>query len=67
MFQLYRDSLEDLLAEKKKKKKDEDEKKEPPLKITLAEHSSTGLVRVEGAESMMALSPLDVMKIFAKG
>jgi len=51
MFQLYRDGLEDLLKEKKKKssknnKADEDEKVEPPLKVTLAEHSPTGLVHV---------------------
>lgn len=46
MFQLYRDGLEDLLKEKRKKKKDEDDKPDPPLKITLAEHSPTGLVHV---------------------
>lgn len=48
MFQLYRDALEDLLKEKKKKKKDDDDMKdkETPLKITLAEHSPTGLVYV---------------------
>lgn len=48
MFQLYRDGLEDLLKEKKRKKKDDDDdgKKDAPLKITLAEHSSTGLVYV---------------------
>jgi hypothetical protein len=90
MFQLYRDNIEDLLKEKKKKKKDEEEKAEPPLKITLAEHSPTGLVyvrpsfviiskssllfisflkllQVDGAESMVATTPGDVMKIFAKG
>ena len=55
MFQLYRDNIDDLLAERgggggggKKKKKGEEE---PvlfgvPLKIILAEHSSTGLVQV---------------------
>lgn len=47
MFQLYRDSIEDLLKEKKKKKKDEEDKPDPPLKITLAEHSPTGLVYVK--------------------
>jgi hypothetical protein len=41
MFQLYRDGLEDLL---KSRKKGED--KGGPLKITLAEHSPTGLVNV---------------------
>jgi hypothetical protein len=48
MFQLYRDGLDDLLKEKKKKKRgeDDDDKKDPPLKITLAEHSPTGLVQV---------------------
>ena len=48
MFQLYRDGLEDLLKDKKKKKKDDDDMKDkdPPLKITLAEHSPTGLVNV---------------------
>jgi hypothetical protein len=48
MFQLYRDGLEDLLKEKRKKRKDDDDMKEKdtPLKITLAEHSPTGLVYV---------------------
>lgn len=46
MFQLYRDGLDDLLKEPKKPNKGEDEKKPPPLKITLAEHSPTGLVIV---------------------
>jgi hypothetical protein len=46
MFQLYRDGLDDLLKEAKKPAKGEDEKKPPPLKITLAEHSPTGLVLV---------------------
>jgi hypothetical protein len=87
MFQLYRDNIEDLLKEKKKKKKnDDDEKVDPPLKITLAEHSPTGLVyvrsfsslfvtstlneiysQIEGAETLPATSPGDVMKIFARG
>eukprot|EP01032_Pedospumella_encystans_P022868 gene22868-25901_t len=47
MFQLYRDGLDDLLKEPIKRKKGDDEdnnKKPPPLKITLAEHSPTGLV-----------------------
>lgn len=42
MFQLYRDGLEDLLRDKKKK----DDEKPPSMKITLAEHSPTGLVYV---------------------
>lgn len=42
MFQLYRDGLEDLLARVKGENK---------LKITLAEHSSSGLVEVDGAET----------------
>lgn len=49
MFQLYRDGLDDLLKEPIKRKKGDDEdnnKKPPPLKITLAEHSPTGLVYV---------------------
>ena len=58
MFQLYRDGLEDLLADPKKKKADP-----KPLKIVLAEHSPTGLVQVEGAESMVATSPADVIEI----
>lgn len=67
MFQLYRDNIEDLLASKKPKKKGEDEMKFAPLKITLAEHSSSGLVMVEGAEVMAAESPSEVMRIFALG
>lgn len=46
MFQLYRDGLDDLLKENKKPAKGEEEKKPTPLKITLAEHSPTGLVLV---------------------
>jgi hypothetical protein len=46
MFQLYRDGLDDLLKETKKPAKGEEEKKPAPLKITLAEHSPTGLVLV---------------------
>ncbi len=76
MFQLYRDGLEDLLKDKsasRKKKNnkgnnnDDDEVKDPPLKITLAEHSPTGLVYVDGAETMTATTPVEVMRIFAKG
>lgn len=64
MFQLYRDSIEDLLSEKKKKKHDEPE---VSLKITLAEHSPTGLVQVDGAVSKTAESVADVLRIFSLG
>jgi len=67
MFQLYRDGLDDLLAGKKKAKKGEDPEPSKVMKITLAEHSPTGLVQVEGAEVAPALTPADVMQIFAKG
>ena len=69
MFQLYRDGLDDLLlgGVKKKRKDDLDDADKPALKITLAEHSPTGLVQVEGAVSMVAETPGDVMRIFAKG
>ena len=72
MFQLYRDGLEDLLYERKKKKKgghsdDDASNGGGPLKITLAEHSSTGLVQVEGAVTLSAETPADVMRIFAAG
>ena len=46
MFQLYRDGLDDLLADSKKKEKG-DKNAGKPLKVILAEHSSTGLVQVE--------------------
>ena len=64
MFQLYRDGLEDLLYDPKKEDKN---KKKPPLKITLAEHSPTGLVQVQGAESKFAKSAAEVMQIFSDG
>ena len=67
MFQLYRDNIEDLLVPKKKVGKGEEDSKPTQLKITLAEHSSTGLVMVDGAEIMLAETPADVMKIFALG
>ena len=64
MFQLYRDNIEDLLASKNAaplKKKgggggggggggEDMDIKPANLKITLAEHSPTGLVMVEGSE-----------------
>ena len=43
MFQLYRDGLDDLLADRKKSRKPEDDN--APLKIVLAEHSDTGMHR----------------------
>jgi len=64
MFQLYRDGLEDLLREAKKEDKG---KKKPNLKITLAEHSPTGLVQVQGAEIKTASSAAEVMQIFSSG
>ena len=68
MFQLYRDGLDDLLVNKGKKKKgDDDDDYGAKLKITLAEHSPTGLVQVEGATILTAETPGEVMKIFAKG
>ena len=68
MFQLYRDGLEDLLCKAKGKSKVGDPSKPSGnLKITLAEHSPTGLVNIEGANTMIATSPADVMKIFAEG
>jgi hypothetical protein len=68
MFQLYRDGLDDLLVDgKKKKREDGDKNAGKPLKIVLAEHSSTGLVQVEGANSMIAKTPADVIEIFTKG
>ncbi len=46
MFQLYRDNIDDLLADRKKKKKGDEEAGPVSLRIILAEHSSTGLVQV---------------------
>ena len=45
ILQLYRDGLEDLLVEREKKRGKEDERP-ASLKVTLAEHSPTGLVQV---------------------
>ena len=69
MFQLYRDGLDDLLVGSggKKKRNDFEGGDRVDLKITLAEHSATGLVNVEGACSMVAENAGDVMRIFAKG
>jgi hypothetical protein len=64
MFQLYRDGLEDLLGESKKEDRG---KKKPNLKITLAEHSPTGLVQVQGAVCKTASSAAEVMKVFSDG
>lgn len=67
MFQLYRDGLEDLLKEEDKKKNNTDKAKEKPLKITLAEHSATGLVHIEGAAQATAYSSVEVMKLIETG
>ena len=73
MFQIYRDGLQDLLYSKKAGKKgkkgaqQEDDNDAADLKITLAQHSSTGLVQVDGAVTMSATTPSEVMKIFAEG
>jgi len=74
MFQLYRDGLDDLLQVTKNekgfdipRKPHDNHDKGAPMKITLAEHSHTGLVVVDGAETCIAQSASDVMKIFAKG
>lgn len=37
------------------------------LKITLAEHSASGLVEVQGAKSVSATSAREVMTIFSRG
>jgi hypothetical protein len=76
MLQVYLDNIEDLLADrgknKKKSKKASNEHDQTGSageahKITLAEHSGSGLVEVEGAVSMPATSPSDVLDIFARG
>lgn len=71
MFQVYRDGLQDLLSKptknKKNKKGDDDDDKQIALKITLAQHSATGLVQVEGAEIRSASTANEVMQIFAEG
>ena len=68
MLQVYLDNVDDLLVERKKKSKP---KAQPPsdekLKIVLAEHSSTGMVQVEGAETKSATTAFEVLDIFAKG
>lgn len=103
MFQLYRDSIEDLLVDDSKPGKlsssiksmkggvsfkstrkiavndDLDSSSNSlesfsrkgggggPLKITLAEHSPTGMVFVQGATTMLASTPQDVLHIFSQG
>jgi hypothetical protein len=69
MFQLYKDGLEDLLTEKKAVKKGQDSKddNQKPLKITLAEHSSTGRVQIDGSVTRTATTAQEVMKVFAAG
>jgi hypothetical protein len=57
-----RDNLEDLLHAPDKKKS-----AAAPLKITLAEHSASGLVQVEGAEAVVAASAEEVLRVFALG
>eukprot|EP01041_Mallomonas_annulata_P000922 gene922-1788_t len=68
MFQLYKDKLEDLLFEMgRKKSRGPESEQYPNLRIVLAEHSPSGLVEVDGAESMSAQTPADVIRIIAQG
>ena len=54
MLQVYLDNVDDLLVERKKKGKPKVPTNDEKLKIVLAEHSSTGMVQVEGAEMKSA-------------
>jgi len=81
MFQIYRDGLQDLLKGKKKQAKsggggkgkkattvDADEDEPESLKITLAQHSDSGLVTVDGAVVQVLPNPPTVSlhrRIFA--
>ena len=71
MFQIYRDGLQDLLKGKKKQAKsggkgkkaatatvDADDDDSESLKITLAQHSDSGLVTVDGAVVQVLRDPL---------
>lgn len=58
MFEVYCDKIIDLLN---------NEKQQPPLKITLAEHSPTGLVAVEGSQSLKTTSVTGLVKAMSRG
>ena len=60
MFELYNDALRDLLV-------DSGKSHGQPLKIKLAEHSSTGMVEVEGAKVEQVHSLKQMLTLFQKG
>lgn len=63
MFQLYRDALQDLLAPKKAR----EDQRGKAMKITLAEHSPTGLVHVEAATELSATNANELAAIISRG
>ncbi|KAJ8602479.1 hypothetical protein CTAYLR_001210 [Chrysophaeum taylorii] len=58
MFEVYCDKIIDLLNT---------EKQPPHLKITLAEHSATGLVAVEGSRAVVTTDVQSLVKAMARG
>lgn len=58
MFEVYCDKIIDLLNS---------DKQQPQLKITLAEHSHTGLVAVEGSQSIVCTSVGALVRAMARG
>ena len=61
MFEVYNDTVRDLLISPKA------EGKQPPLRIKLAEHSESGLVEVEGSISEEVRDARGLLKIFKRG
>ncbi len=63
MFEVYNDSVRDLLISPKALA----EGKQPPLRIKLAEHSESGLVEVEGSISEEVKDAKGLLHIFKRG
>ena len=65
MFELYNDSIRDLLVSCREL--EDDDFSPPPLKIKLAKHSETGMVEVYGAVRENATDAPDLLSLFARG
>ena len=64
MFEVYCNNLVDLMVPPRKVTPMD---QGPSLKITLAEHSSTGLVQVDGAKSKRVMSAVDLVNALSDG
>ena len=65
MFELYNDSIRDLLMSCRDL--EDEDFAPPPLKIKLAKHSATEMVEVDGAVTANATDAAELLSLFARG